>query len=286
MEVSSPTLLRRRLGRTLRDLRERSGMTGEAAGAVVERTGSWISRVEAGRVGLRSRDVQDLAAAFGLDDPAQIEELVALAQGGRQRGWWSRYAEALPEPYSIYIGLESAASAMLGFYDAVVPGLLQTEDYCRAAIRRGLRDAGSVTAEQMEAKVRVRMERQARLAMRSQPPDLRFVLDEACLYRAIGGRDTLREQLRQLLTASQRSNVHLRVLPFSQDLISSFGSYVIMRFPEDPDILWRETQFGLTYEEGDEETKAHRTVFERSAEAALDPESTRELIREAREKQR
>jgi len=49
---SSPTVRRRRLGILLRDLRDVRGLTGEQAGEAVERSASWISRVETGRIGL------------------------------------------------------------------------------------------------------------------------------------------------------------------------------------------------------------------------------------------
>ena len=54
MADGSPTVRRRRLGLILRSLREKAGMTGEEVGAAIERSGSWVSRVETGRVGLRA----------------------------------------------------------------------------------------------------------------------------------------------------------------------------------------------------------------------------------------
>src|SRR5262249_53574013 len=65
----SPTVRRRRLGLILRGLRERQGLTGEQVGAELERSGSWVSRVETGRVGLRTRDLSDLLDVFRVTDP-------------------------------------------------------------------------------------------------------------------------------------------------------------------------------------------------------------------------
>src|SRR5262249_3714711 len=124
----SPTVRRRRLGLILRGMREKAGLTGEDAGAALERSGSWISRGETGRVGLRSRDLHDLLKVYRNDDPALAEELLALAREGKQRGWWSKYADTLSGPYATYIGFESEAAELLAYETLIVHGLLQTEE--------------------------------------------------------------------------------------------------------------------------------------------------------------
>ena len=60
----SPTVRRRRLGLILRGLREKANLTGEDVGIAIERSGSWVSRVETGRVGLRGRDLNDLLELY------------------------------------------------------------------------------------------------------------------------------------------------------------------------------------------------------------------------------
>ncbi|MBT8227854.1 MAG: helix-turn-helix domain-containing protein [Dactylosporangium sp.] len=77
---SSPTLRRRRLGLALRALREAAGRTGDEAGTAVERSGSWISRIETGRVGLRVRDLRDLYDFYGMTDASRLAELETLAR--------------------------------------------------------------------------------------------------------------------------------------------------------------------------------------------------------------
>src|SRR5689334_15072913 len=103
-------------------------MTGEEVGVAIERSASWVSRVETGRVGLRGRDLRDLLDIYRVDDPTVVEELLGLAREGKQRGWWSRYADTLSGPYATYIGFESEASELLTYHTLIVPGLLQTED--------------------------------------------------------------------------------------------------------------------------------------------------------------
>src|SRR5205814_5536686 len=191
MEGGSPTLRRRRLGLALRKLREEAQLTGEAVATVLERSPSWISRVEAGRVGVRSRDLRDLFELYRLPEGPEREELEELAREGKRRGWWSKYAEALPEAYSVYIGLEDEATGVSIFHNTVVPGILQSEQYARAVHSLAM---PALPPDVLEARVEVRMARQRVL---TREPALRVtaVLDEAVLHRAYGGRQILHDQL-------------------------------------------------------------------------------------------
>jgi transcriptional regulator with XRE-family HTH domain len=281
MEGGSPTLRRRRLGRALRALRERAGRTGEEAGDAVERSGSWISRVETGRVGLRTRDVRELLDYYGLDDPVRRQQLEELALAGKQRGWWSRYAEALPEAYAIYIGLEDESQEILTYEATVVPGLLQTEDYSRAIQRQAaIVDSPNV----VDARVSVRIRRQARLSAEN-PLKIRTVLDEAILHRAVGGTQVLRDQLTRLIEIARSStiDVDLRVIPFARwDKVVAAVSFNIMKFPEDPDIIWLESATGLVYEDGEPEVWLYNGIFENLTAAALSTGESVALIEKVR----
>jgi len=232
MANGSPTVRRRRLGLILRNLREKRGLTGEQVGAAVERSGSWVSRVETGRVGLRGRDLCDLLDLFGVKDIRLREELLALAREGKQRGWWSKYADSLSGPYATYIGFEAEATKLQVYETLTVHGLLQTEDYARALFRAAL---PSIGGDAVERRVKVRMARQELLVnrppavlrevsprtadrqpvQRLRPLDLWAIFDESVLHREIGGGDVLRGQLKRLLQAAELPNVTVQILPFS-----------------------------------------------------------------------
>jgi len=282
VESGSPTLLRRRLGRALRGLREHAGLTGDEAGARVERSGSWISRVEAGRVGLRVRDLQDLLDLYQLDDLHRRAELEGLAREGRQRGWWSRYSDSISEAYSIFIGLEAEARTLLSYDHIAIPGLLQTEDYCRALVRQAARP--ELPTDLLEARVQVRMTRQAEL--RKSPPELRFVLDEAVLHRAYGGKATLRNQLQHLTEVVREQRVDLRVITFDHaDLyLVAKTPFVIMEFPQDPSLVYIETLSGATYVDEPQEMDSYSTIFESLTTVALEPAASAALIEEMADK--
>jgi transcriptional regulator with XRE-family HTH domain len=276
----SPTVRRRRLGLILRGLRERAGLTGEEVGATVERSGSWVSRVETGRVGLRGRDLTDLLKLYKVDDPLLAEELLSLARAGKQRGWWSKYADTLAGPYATYIGFESEAAELLVYETMVVHGLLQTEGYARAMFTTA---EPPTPDDVVERKVAVRLARQ-RLLTNPNPLKLWVVLDESVLQRQIGGPDVLAEQLDRLLTIGQLPNVTIQVVPFDAGPHPGLiGSFTLVRFPSphDPDIVYIEGVTGDIFAESDD-TLLYQDIFDHLRAAALSPAASRVTIGGAR----
>lgn len=276
MPNGSPTVRRRRLGLILRGLRERSGLTGEEVGAAIERSGSWVSRVETGRVGVRGRDLADLLDHYQVQDAALREQLLLLAREGKQRGWWSKYADTLAGPYATYIGFEAAAAELLVYETLVVAGLLQTEDYARAIFEAAIPPN---TADTIERKVKVRMARQERLNGRG-PTLLWAILDESILHRQIGGVEVLREQLKHLVDASYLPNVTIQVVPFDAGHHPGMiGSFTVVRFPspDDPDIVYIEGGTGDIFAES-EDAHWYNHIFDHLRADALSPAASRTKI--------
>jgi len=275
----SPTVRRRRLGLILRGLREKARLTGEEVGTAIERSGSWVSRVETGRVGLRGRDLNDLLELYKVEDRALSDELLALAREGKQRGWWSKYADTLFGPYATYIGFESEAAELLVYETLIVHGLLQTEEYARALFSATISPHPS---EAIERKVRVRLERQ-QLLTRPNPLRLWAIFDESVLQRQIGGPTVLRSQMKHLLEMSQLPNVTVQIVPFDTGAHPGMiGSFSIVRFPEetDPDILYIEAQTGDIFAETEDVRWSH-DVFNHLRAAALSPAQSSQRIEEA-----
>src|SRR3954462_3133550 len=125
--IDSPSVRERRLAQELRLLRELGQLHGKD---VAERLGwaaSKVSRIETGRIGISSDDLDRLLALYDVpDDHAHYLRL--LAPSARPRGWWDAYADTLSAGYANLIRLESGSRA-LRCYGAVVPhALLQTPD--------------------------------------------------------------------------------------------------------------------------------------------------------------
>ena len=129
------TVLRMLLGAQLRRLREAAGITPERAGYEIRASRSKISRLENGRVELKSRDVTDLLTLYGVTDEGMRSKFLALVRQSNTPDWWAKYSDILPDWFETYLGLEAAAATIRSFEVQFVHGLFQTEDYARAVTR-------------------------------------------------------------------------------------------------------------------------------------------------------
>jgi hypothetical protein len=276
--ISGPTVLRIFLGGQLRKLREAAGITPDRAGYEIRASRSKISRVEHGRVSFKERDVADLLTLYGVTDEAERRRMLNLAQHANSQGWWSRYDDVMPDWFETYVGLEQATSLIRTYELQFVPGLFQTEDYARAVTVLGHRSA---SADEVERRVSLRLQRQQVLTRPDATPRVWAVIDESALRRPLGGRDVMRAQLTRLVEVAELPQVTLQVMPFDRGGHSAAGgSFSILRFaePELPDIVYIEQLTGALYLDRLEEADHYREVMNSlSAEAETPAESARQL---------
>lgn len=275
---AGPTVLRILLGAQLRRLREARGISREDAGYAIRASGSKISRMELGRVSFKERDVVDLLTMYGVEQDER-QGLVALARDANSPGWWHQYSDVLPDWFEVYVGLEEAASLIRAYEVQFVPGLLQTEDYARAVIQRGQPEADP---EEVERRVKLRLDRQQLLAKESGPR-LWAVVDEAALRRPIGGAEVMRGQLTRLIDAAKAPNITLQVAAFaSGGHAAEAGAFAIMRFPEDdlPDVVYLEHLTSALYLDKREDVEAYTRVMERLCVESESPQRTVDILSE------
>jgi transcriptional regulator with XRE-family HTH domain len=264
------------LGGQLRRLRERGNISREQAGDAIRGSESKISRLELGRVSLKERDVADLLVLYGVTDERERDAFLDLVRESNQPGWWHSYQDLLPRWFQDYVGLEESASRIQTYEIAFVPGLVQTENYARAVVRRGLPD---VPDSEVERRVGLRMGRQ-RMLDDPQGPRLWAVVDESVLYRAVGGTGVLREQLAHLLDITTRPNVSLQVVPFHSGGSAAEGSFSMLRFaePELPDVVYLEHLSGALYLDKPDDVEAYAMVVQRLAVEAETPDESRDRL--------
>jgi transcriptional regulator with XRE-family HTH domain len=279
MPALNPTVRNRRLGVELRRFREGAGLTIEQVAARLECSISKVSRIETAQVRPTPRDVRDLLDMYGVEDDSR-EALLRIAREARQRGWWELYSDL---PKSTLAGVESAADSIRAYSQALVPGLLQTEEYARAVIRAI--HAGFDPPE-IDRRVELRMARQ-QLLTRERPLRLWVVLDEAIARREVGGRDVLRRQLDHLATVTALRDVTIQVLPFRSGAHAAMdGEFAIIGFPErgETDITYIENATSDLYVEEADAVSRYIEIFDRVRDAALSPTASRAfLTRAARE---
>jgi transcriptional regulator with XRE-family HTH domain len=270
----SPTVRRRRLAARLRELRENANLTIDEVGDKLECSASKISRIETGHVSVTPRDVRDMLEVYGVDDDER-EALVQLAREARKKGWWHAYNEVFT---GSFVGLESDASFLHTHQALLVPGLLQTEAYIRAVIRAIRPDAAE---DEVELRVRARINRQKLITEESNPPEYWAVLDEAVLHRVVGGPEAMREQLKKLVELASLPHVTLQVVPFSAGAHAGMeGPFLILGFPEqaDPDVVYVENTTSGVYLEQQEDVHRYTLMFDHLRAAALKPDDTVEMV--------
>ncbi|MGZ3386751.1 MAG: Scr1 family TA system antitoxin-like transcriptional regulator [Isosphaeraceae bacterium] len=128
----NPTVRQRELGRRLREQRLEHGLIIEDVAEKLLCSARKIGRLETGSGRPSLRDVRDLCDLYNVGK-ATTDELMELARGAREQGWWTQYEDLKLDPY---LGLEEVATAITSFTTFYLPALLQTEDYTRE-IRSG-----------------------------------------------------------------------------------------------------------------------------------------------------
>lgn len=109
--TTGSTMPRRRLGRQLRDLRNRARMTTRAAAQQLEWSEAKIWRIETGQTSLRGLDVEAMCKVYGAP-PEAVAPLTALAKETKARGWWTGYSDVIGEGFDVYIGLRRRRAAV------------------------------------------------------------------------------------------------------------------------------------------------------------------------------
>jgi hypothetical protein len=275
--TSRPTVRRRIVGAQLRRLRESSGVTRHEAGNAIRAGEAKIGRIEQGRAGLDERNVVDLLTLYGIHDERERDALLALVREANRPGWLQAYSSAMPAWFRPYVDLEEAAQVIRTYEVQFIPGLLQTADYTRAVIARGM---ARPPAKEIDRRVELRLRRQQILAA-PNPARLWAVIDEAALWRPIGGSDVSRAQLRALLEAARLEHITVQVMPFRVGgHAGEAGAFTILRFPEPelPDIAYVEQLTGAMYLEKDEDMDHYGAAMERLCVQSASPEESMDLI--------
>jgi transcriptional regulator with XRE-family HTH domain len=252
------------VGMALRRLREASGFSREDAGQAIRAPVSKISRLEVGGTVARLREVAGLCAFYGVTDQAELAMLLGLARRASNTEWWHPYRDVIPAWFERYLGLEQAASVIRSYEVQFIPGLLQTADYARAVI---VLAHGDTPGREVDRRVELRMRRQHVLS-RARPPHLWVLIDEAALRRPVGGRVTMRAQLRYLLSACDIPHVTIQMVPFSLGGHPAGGGPIAaLRLPDRqlPDAVYLEQLTSAQYPGSPAEVEHHRHILDRLA---------------------
>ncbi|WEH33591.1 helix-turn-helix transcriptional regulator [Streptomyces sp. AM 4-1-1] len=277
--AGSPTARRRRLAIELKKLRDEAGLTCNQVGQELDWSGSKVNRLETGQGRVQPSDVDALCRFYRTSD--ELRDLLrSLAKDSKTKGWWHAHGDAVPSWFSVYVGLEQAATDLRTYQGEFVPGLLQTPSYA-AELSRVSADQ---PPEEIQRLVDVRMRRQELLTA-DTPPDLWAVVHESALRHVVGDRSVMCDQLERILQMAKSRNVTVQVLPYDAGAYPATGPFTILGFPEqeDPDVVYREGLTDSVYLEDAADVSLYTKAFDHLRALALSPARSVMMIRDTME---
>lgn len=166
---------------------------------------------------LKSRSVVSKAESAGQPTPADdvivkwaevthadATALLELANRARdRRSWFVEWSS----------DFEARATLIRWFEPLLIPGLLQTPDYARAAL------SWKPESASVDDNLRDRMDRQSVL----DRCELRVVLLSSALERQVGERAVMTEQLDHLVNLGERPTITIQVLPDTPEVAGGIG---------------------------------------------------------------
>ncbi len=281
MAGSRPTVRRRRLAALLIEFRESAGKSPDEAAERIGCHRTKINRIENARLGISLGELRDLLTFYGVEDPAQVDEVVSLAQRSREPGWVQRVGLARPT-YADFIDYERTAEYIRSYQGILIAGLLQTSDYAREVISA---TPSTLKHEEVEVLVEARMKRQEVLE-RPAPPRLCVIQGEAALRLRVGGAEVMRKQLEHLETMATHPSVEVQVIPDRAGAHAGLaGSFVLFAFPglSFPDVACVEHRTGTLHMETPDETAEYTLIFDSLRSIALSPGDSLDMIARVRQ---
>lgn len=242
-------------GAEVRRLRKAAGLSQQVLADMINVTRSYIAQVESGRTRCRREN------ALRIDR--------ALKSGTTVVEAWDELLESIksdkyPEFFANFPKAEQLAIMLRAYEERVIHGLFQTEAYARALLNDD--DA-----------VKNRMRRQEILD-REPAPAITVVMDETVLYREVGGKEVMREQLEHLIQLSQREKINIQIAPIKY-IRTVWATFVIATLPDQRQVVYTAKAYGgETSTSPAEVAIVNETMATLQAEA-LNAAETRALIR-------
>lgn len=287
MPAGQRPLVRRRLRTELRQERERAGKSQAEVAEEMDWSLSKVIRLEAGQVGISTNDLKALLDLYQIQDAERRTFFVSLARATRQQSaWWAAYRDIAPSTeYLDFLGYENDAASLNYYCTLILPGLLQTEDYAREINIDGGPD--SLTDDEVERSVQLRMARKQHVLDQDNPPDLHVILDEAALRRLVGGAEVMNDQLTSIAEVAALTNVVVQVLPFTLGAHAGMrGPFEILEFsdPADAPVLqFDAAPSDVVLRDNPKILSVYRRAFEQLREASMSESESLVLINQIAE---
>ncbi|WP_100446856.1 helix-turn-helix domain-containing protein [Glycomyces xiaoerkulensis] len=207
--MAEPTWRARWLGKTVKELRDESGLSVQEVGEYLRRVKSVVSKFESGQNPIPGDDLLKLLDLYGVSDMTQRADMLRLAKDVTQRGWWDNYEPYINRNFTDYLWLEDNAHTVNVLALTALPGLTQTREYMTALISHGPESGDDL---QVQRTVEARLMRH-QVFTGKEPKTLRFLVHEPVLFQRFEEDQLMRDQFSHLLDMIEWPHVELRILP-------------------------------------------------------------------------
>ncbi|MEV0648881.1 helix-turn-helix transcriptional regulator [Phytomonospora sp. NPDC050363] len=272
---NDPKALRWLLGAQIASFRHDAGLSLAQLRELTGVSRAKLGTMETGRFGQNADDVALILEACGApkDD---ITRLSTMARRIGGRSWWAKYADVLPDWFTLYAGLEGLAESLFTMELWAMPGILQTEAYARAVTG----STSLVRPDHVERFARFRTERSARLTDAANPLRLDVVLAETAFRVQVGGPDVMAAQFDHVLDLIDSGGVSVQILlPEAGARPVGAGQLTLLRFDDGFEAAYTELIDGASYVSAPAKARAYRWAADEIQRVALTPEESLKQIR-------
>ncbi|MEV6897680.1 Scr1 family TA system antitoxin-like transcriptional regulator [Amycolatopsis sp. NPDC051372] len=262
------------LGAALREVREAKKFGLRELSRALDLNPSLVAHWEAGT---RMPSTEDVATLLGylrvIGEPKR--RIMDLSRHLRDPNWMAAGQAELTPELTTLLQYEQGASTITDWSLNVIPGLLQTPDYARTLFE------GRLNADQIDARIRVRLNRQKILTERDPIKYLAIVGTHA-IDEPIAPDWVMSDQMDHLLAMSERPNISLRVLPRQPRFHPGMaGSFVVYEYDHRNPIVLLEQYSTTSFLSSDKDWGPYLALAKLLAGEALSEEASRAMIAEA-----
>jgi transcriptional regulator with XRE-family HTH domain len=236
-ETTETILSRREFGRRLRECRKSADMKLRAVEEALSFYKGKLSKIERGDF---AADEEELEALISLYQPNRqvADELRDLADQARKRTYSGRVGGTSRQ----YVALEAIASEIRMVYGEV-PGIFQIHEYAVGQMSR----SPVVPPTEIQRYAEGRAQRSQRLFLPDGPRSY-AVLGEEALYRQVGGREVLRQQIKQMYDLAELPHVSIRILRFEAGACPALSvPFTVLNIPEEGEVVYVESLTRVDY---------------------------------------
>lgn len=274
----SPMVRQRILAAELRQLRRDAGLTHlELAGRLGWQQGK-VSKIESAKQSIGIDAVMAFTEVCQAS-PEHRDQLLQHAHAARERAWWADYSDVLRTTDKTYLGMVTEADRIHEFAVEVLPAPLRTSTYADSVLRAATTGRAPEPSA-AERRLELLLLQQRMLFDQRDAPECEFVLSESALRREVGGADVMSAQLNHLRSLAGRSNVILRVLPYSTGALPVEGAFSMIEFRASPhpDLAFVPAVGGGVFVESPSEVELYQESMRQLATCSLNPAESRNYL--------